>query len=403
MADPSLARGSILNFTRNQQPDGSFPAYVCAFWVGPREFYHADWGTAVLAVHALHPDREFLAEVYGSLARYAEYFDRVRDPDGTGLYDVINQDETGQEYAPRYLFADTGADQSSAIRLKGVDATVYLYKLKRALARMSEELGTGEERRWEDEAARTREAVPRHMWSGSSGLFVDARVPDLARSPHRSAVGFYPLATDIVDDDQQRRLIATLLDPAGFGTPWPVPSAAVSDPLFSPHAEWKGMRMRRPWNGRVWPMTNSHVCDAVAAAADRDPSLRPVAANLIRRFVELLFWDHDPARPDCFEHYNPFTGEPCAYRGIDDYQHSWVVDLILKYVAGVRPAPDGGLVVNPLPFGLAHFHVHGVPWKGRRIDVSWQCDGHGPSGDLVVRLDGDVVGRRQELGPIVVA
>ena len=29
------------------------------------------------------------------------------------------------------------------------------------------------------------------------------------------------------------------------------------------NAEWKGKRHVCPWNGRVWPMTNSHVMEAL--------------------------------------------------------------------------------------------------------------------------------------------
>src|SRR2546429_4324554 len=34
-------------------------------------------------------------------------------------------------------------------------------------------------------------------------------------------------------------------------------------------AEWKGKRHNCPWNGRVWPMTNSHIIEALARVVDR--------------------------------------------------------------------------------------------------------------------------------------
>jgi hypothetical protein len=74
------------------------------------------------------------------------------------------------------------------------------------------------------------------------------------------------------------------------------------------------------------------------------------------------------AMPNCFEHYNPFTGKASEYRGVDDYQHSWVNDLILKYIAGIRPM-DGGIIIDPFPFGLNSFIADNVIVSGRIMKV----------------------------------
>ncbi len=66
--------------------------------------------------------------------------------------------------------------------------------------------------------------------------------------------------------------------------------------------------------------------------------------------------------------YNPFTGKASHYRGVDDYQHSWVVELIVKYTAGIRPRDDG-VVVDPFPFDLENLHIDGVPVRGHRLGV----------------------------------
>ena len=81
-----------------------------------------------------------------------------------------------------------------------------------------------------------------------------------------------------------------------------------------------------------------------------------------------MFLNGDPTKPNCYEHYNPFTGDPSLYRGIDDYQHSWIVDLIIKYVAGVRPEYDR-LIIDPFPFQIDHFLIEDVLVRGRVIRV----------------------------------
>ena len=96
--------------------------------------------------------------------------------------------------------------------------------------------------------------------------------------------------------------------------------------------------------------------------------MRKHTGGLIKRFVRMMFHDGDLRRPNCFEHHNPFTGHAAEYRGIDDYQHSWVADLILQYVAGVRPH-ERGVTIDPFPCGLEQLTLSGVRVRGRTIEV----------------------------------
>ena len=134
-------------------------------------------------------------------------------------------------------------------------------------------------------------------------------------------------------------------------------------------------------------MTNSHVCEALARAARTlDRNLTPHASHLITRFIEMMFFDRNPARPNCFEHYNPFTGTPSVYRGVDDYQHSWVIDLMIKYLVGLQPSAGDTLVFDPLPFPVARFSIEGINYRGHSVDVRWEeGDGYSVSVDGKLR------------------
>jgi hypothetical protein len=375
MGFASVAEGSLLNFVHNPLENGSFAGHI-GLWSHDQGFYHADWGGCALEVYDLFRDKGFLKAIYPALVRYADYFARERDPEGQHLYDVINQGETGQEYASRYLFADPRADQWVPIRLKGVDATVYIYRLQRALARMAEIIERPEEaRRWTAEADATKTAVRERMWDPERRIFVDV-LPTGERSPYLASTAFYPFMTDIAGPGHLAAITGHLLNPDEFWTEFPVPTVPLTDPHFNADAQWKGKRMSCPWSGRVWPMTNSHACEALAHAAQTlDPALAPRAAELISRFIRMMFLDGDARRPNCFEHYNPHTGMPCLYRGVDDYQHSWAVDLIIRYVAGVQPQPGGSLVVHPLPFGLEHFTLDRLHCRGHALRVTWRAAG----------------------------
>ena len=394
----AFAEGSLRNFLLNQLESGSLAGHI-GVWSHDEGFYHADWGDAALAVHAVHGDKGFLKAIFDPLARYAEYFERERDREGMHLYDVINQGETGQEYASRYFFADPDADTWKEIRLKGVDSTVYIYHLQKSLARMAAILGRSEEQaRWEQEAQATGRAILEKMWDPARQEFCDVNAATGERSPYSPAVGFYPFFTDLPGKEHLGAIRNHLLNPKRFWTEYPVPTVAIDDPYFDAEGEWKGKRHACPWSGRVWPMTNSHVCEALANAALRlDDSLRKPAADLIRRFVQMMFFDGDQNRPNCFEHYNPFTAQPCTYRGIDDYQHSWVADLILKYAAGVQPQVENVLVVDPLPFDLEHFTADRIRIKGRTAKVTWQREE-----GLRVYVDGRLRASRPDLGRLEV-
>jgi hypothetical protein len=374
MHDPDLARGSLRTFIANQRADGGFRGYIDLSHYRQEMFYHANWGRAVMALDSVHPSDEFLSEAYAGLKRYAGYFDRERDEEVSGLYDIDNHYETGQEYMHRYTAVDPNADRDNwgeVFRLKGVDVTVYVYKLKRALAVMARRLGKDDEAElWDMEADRTREAVRATMWDPDQEMFFDVDPKTGMRTGVKAATCFYPYFTDIVAKEHLPGLKRHLLSPKEFWTPWPVPSTSADDPTFSAEPVWKGKRMNCPWNGRVWPMTNSHIMEALATSARRfnDRRLEKAASDFLAKFIRMLFFDQDPKRPNCFEHYHPFTGQPSAYRGVDDYMHSWVNDLIVQHVMGIQAEP-GVVHVQPLSMGVAEARIRDIKIQGSTFDV----------------------------------
>jgi hypothetical protein len=382
LGDPEWARGVLRTFLDHQKPDGSFHGRIYADHLEGTDFYHADWGGALEALDAVHPDPAFLAEVYPGLARYARWLLATRDAGGTGMIDVTDQYETGQEYMSRYQVVDPDADRygwENRIRLKGIDVTVYAYRLYRALERLAAVVSGGDAERWREAGDGTAAAVRGRMWDEAAGMFFDVN-PKVrgeggerggGRTGVKAAVCFYPYGTDLADARHVPGMGRHLFNPKEFWTPFPVPSSSADDPLFDPDAEWKGKRHNCPWNGRVWPMTNSHVVEALARVVRAyRPEWAPRLGQLLRRFARMMTFDGDADRPNCFEHYHPYTGRGSVYRGIDDYQHSWVNDLILQHVLGVLPHGETGLTVHPLRLGIARAAVDGVAVAGHRLRVT---------------------------------
>ncbi len=377
LRDPALARGSILNFIEAQDESGFIHGALLSeqaerSWHAGL-MYHSDWGGAVLDVYNLHPDRGFLKTCYAALSRHAEWFDRERDTDGTGLYDICNQAETGQEYMSRYLFVDPRADEWGPFRLKGVDATVYVYKLQSALSWMATELRKpADARNWKLRAQKTADAVLTKMWDPRRRKFCDVDPRTGKRSPVRAATDFYPFFTDLATEQHLPALYEHLFDPKAFWTEWPVPATALDDKHADAYGRWIGKRMCCPWNGRTWLMTNSHIAEALAnAALTLDAKLEPYAVTFLTRFIQMMFVDRDLDRPTSYEYYNPITGQAPFFRATDDYMHSYVIDLIIRYVVGLQPQLDGSLIIEPLQFGLEHFSLDNCFLRGEPVSVKW--------------------------------
>jgi len=397
-ADSDRAKGCILNFIANQREDGSFPGgIITSAKRQGRGFYHSNWGWTVRQLYQLTGDEELIAETYEPLVSYVEYFQRERDGEGSHLYDVINQSETGQEYMSRYLFADPEADHWGRFRLKGVDATVYIYELYRNLAWMAERLGRREEaEHWEEEAQLTKEAVLSQMWDPELEMFVDVLPFSGERSSAKAVTCFYPFLTDIAGPEHLGAIRRHMLNPHEFWTDYPMPASSLDDPTFSAEGEWKGRRHNCRWNGRSWLMTNSHAMEALARTAQHlGPTLKPQAVELIRRCIRMLFLDGDLARPTSYEYYHPLNGKAPFFRGTDDYMHSWIVDLIIRYVVGLQVEDECQILLDPLPFGLDHFALEGAKIRGKSVTVTWRREG--PEAGLRAYVDSQLVAHSTRL------
>ncbi|MBK7716154.1 MAG: hypothetical protein IPI38_12145 [Gemmatimonadetes bacterium] len=384
---PAWAQGVAHTFLDRLRPDGSMPGRVYLNHLVQPDFYHADWGGAVADLLDSHPDPAWLAAITPALAAYGEWLVRTRDAEGSGMIDVVDQYETGQEYMSRYEAVDPDADRygwENRLRLKGIDVTLYAWRLFQLLAERGPDAGT--RATWAGRAARTAAAIRERMWDPGLGMFSDLDPATGERTRVKAAVCFYPYLTDLAGPAHLEGFGAHLFDPAEFWTPFPVPSSSVDDPRYSPDAEWKGKRHVCPWNGRVWPMTNSHVIDALARVVRlHRPSWAPQLVHLLRQFVRMMSVGGDPARPNCFEHYHPVTGRGSVYRGIDDYQHSWVNDLLARHVAGLLPRGAEGMLVDPLPFG-GRTELRGAVVAGHAVDVAVQ------DGRFEVRVEGRKAG-----------
>ena len=393
MHSPRLGLGILENLAKCQRMDGSFPGhnYSCR---PARDFYHADFATGARRIEQLQ-GVDVRVVACEALREYANWLIRERSTEDGIL--VIDQNETGQEYMSRYQEASQDADQWGGIRVNGVDSTSYFVALCDLLDTWQPEKRShfypDEKHGWSALAWDYLGRIGRSVKTHGAPIFRDIlNLPGSEYSSSRPATGFYPFAVNLPWRIGGQYLefrfswvaettYQWLLNPNEFWLPKGFPATALSDLTFSADAEWKDKRLNCPWNGRSWPMVNSHLVDAIANVARHLDSSRPTipgewelgtkAGEALMKAITLMFHDGDPTRPNSYEHYDPFTGTPSLYRGYDDYMHSWIVDLIMRHAVGVKPGEDD---VDPLPLGVEWIECTDIPHPRGRMNVRIERD-----------------------------
>jgi hypothetical protein len=357
-SDPDAAWKSLARAFGCVREDGSLPSRLDVIDEASTTTI-ADWGGALLALDAVHVLDERTREAYASLTRHAEWLvqNRLREPHLCAT-------------RPGEVAYDDRARWDDREEICGVDATVAAYGIFVWLARTAARLGDANAAaRWKRVAQEVADAVRQFMWDPEAHLFRDVDAASGERIGRPCAVGFYPYRTDLAHAQHLPGLERTLLDSRAFWTPFPVATLAANDPRFSRFGAGAGGRGTARFSGPVVPYVNTHLIDGLSRAARAyAPHLRPHIAHLITRTIRMFFAGADPVRIGSHEFYDPIDGVPSLYRPAADSTQSWMIDVIVQYVAGIRPHSHG-VTIDPMPFGLEMVELNGARIRGHRLDV----------------------------------
>ena len=374
LQDPSYARGLLKLFFDNLLHNGQVPGRVYMSGTDSNDFYHADWGGGFEALDAMHNDKTTKKAVLMAMQRYVKWVGNNRDPEGSGLTDIVNHFESGQEFSRRYTVIDNKADRaeefSEQFRLKGIDASVFRYRLVKWLYEVAEEIQEkAMANRFQAEVEVILETVRRKMWDEKSGMFMDLDPKSRRKTNVKAAVGFYPLATDIPNQKQVDAMVDLISSRDEFWAKYPVPSIAMSDSTFDGAGRWKGTRKGSPWNGRTWPVVNSHILEGLTYWAERgNKKAQRLARQLLERTVKMMSGELEGLeQATSFEHYHPEHGLGSRYRGIDLNLNAFMLDNIFRIGCGF--AIRYGEVQDD-PIGEAcDFKLKGMPLGNKLFDV----------------------------------
>ena len=293
---------------------------------------------AVFDYALLQNDWEFAKEVFPSLLAYEEWIWRRRT-DEKGRFVGWHGIESGWDDATRHYPPP----------FKAVDMTVHAYRHRRDLALMAEKLGKKQlaEELW-SRARLTAQGV-QSFWNKDKGCFLDKDGKNKVR-PQISASTFFPLWARLADAEQAGRLLK-LLKSREFGTKFPVPTLATSEPDYNPHG-WG-------WNGPVWLQVNWFIIEGLF-----NYGYFAEAMELWEKTKSLIIKDGKPA--SC-ELYDPELGT-----GIGAPDYSWqalVNDFIITRIIGLRREVTGLVIAPLLPEGTSEIGVSFLPVEGKPLSI----------------------------------
>ncbi|WP_055048101.1 MGH1-like glycoside hydrolase domain-containing protein [Devosia sp. A16] len=282
---------------------------------------------------------------------------------------------TGKEYQPSYWYfhgyPDDPFDPATYTPLKRVDRAIYQYLNARGTAALCRLAGDPEATEFDALAEAIRTDVLDKQWDEATAFFYDLHHVTDEKAMVRNIVGFYPWWAEITGPEHLDGLIAAL-GPDEFDTPNPFPSVSPRCEVFQPGGSWKGQffkgRNGCMWDGPTWPYTNSVVLDAIGKVSRANGHAQDALfSHFFWKYALLHFQQRDGVTPYLVEHYDSLSGEPISDEV--DYNHSYLIDLIIRHIAGLDIAEDGTLSADPLDIGLEHFKLSKLRVGGREVTV----------------------------------
>ena len=371
----------------------------------------ATWG-----VHAVHPDKNAVAEVY------------------PGLLDNLKGWEKRHYVPEKGLFWQTGHDdgmefniQSRQTRdiLRGAPAlrptiNAYMWADERALARMARLLGKPDEAQaMETKAAELRSKTLDSLWDPERQFFFPRFLRDeenegvkvaagtlthesgkFKGSPHgRELHGFVPWQFGMASP-RHKSAWKFLMDPQFFFSEFGPTTVERRDPMFLLQ-KWCCW-----WSGQSWPYATSQTLVALGRHLREERETIVTKADWFRLFEIYTKTHRKQGKPYIAEAANPFNG---SFEGHDapghseHYFHSSYNDLVVTGLAGIQPGDGNEVVIDPLaPPSWDYFALDGVPMKGHTISVIWDKYGrqYGVFAGLAVLVDGKVVAKSKDMAKL---
>ena len=358
---PSIATATFSAFAHHQRDDGLLPykitprgpAYNQIQLVTP--LARSVWNHFALN----GPDKDWLAIMFGAMARYDAWLARHRDTRGTGAVEAFSAYDTGHDLSSRFWHVPDSPFSGDATRYDpdnpvlpfiAPDLTANVACQRDYLGRIADALGENGAI-WRSKAQASRAALFEHCFDQADQFFYDRDRHDrMVRI--QSDVLLRVLACEIGDGDFLRHALERyLLNSRKFFAKFPLTSIALDDPRFDPTFG------QNSWNGPTNFLTlirTPHAFEHHGRAVELTWIMQPILSALFAadRFPQTL---------------NPHNGEA----GFTE-KYSPSILCLLDYVerlSGILPRSDGTLwFTGVLPKPATHAYALWETAYARTID-----------------------------------
>ena len=389
------------------------------FWLrkGGDPYRYSFWiSDSFLQFHYVHPNDSFLVDVLPDLITNFREWERLRkEPDGL-FWQFDGQD--GMEVAiggtgirptiNTYMFADARAIASIA-KIKGDEETM---------------------RKFSAESEKIRTLTLEKLWDKKANFFKVLPFVSLSKnhqtgklSDARELLGYIPWYLGLPPKNKGYEIAwEQLMDKEGFYAPFGPTTAEQRHPEFK--VSYEGHECQ--WNGPSWPFATSQTLTALANVLNDYPQeviTKEDFFETLKIYTKSHRFRQIPPEGtgdtimnnDMWidENLNPYTGDWLSRtrmeiqnhnhmfneRGIY-YNHSTYNDLIITALAGLRPAIENKLEVNPLiPDGWDWFCLDDVLYKGKKITILWDRTGikYNRGKGLSIFVDGKLMARSSKV------
>jgi len=287
--DSELARNQIRAILAHQQPDGMLPDAVFDDGI-ITEIDHPFHGQvtkppiltwAVLKIHEIAPDLNFLKEIYEPLKKWNAWWFQNNDDDRDGIVQYNHPYSSGLDDNPTWDFG---------MPVESPDLNTYLCIQMQSLAVIADLLNNEKDAEdWKKRAKILSNRMIEDMWDFERGIFNSLHKEKPI--PVLTPLNLYPLWTGYLPDNICAKLIEHIKNPREFWGDFMLPSVSRNDPKYDPDQMWRGP---------VWANINYFFIEALKNTRHFD-----LAKQLRERTLNLIMNNFG-----IFEYYNADTGKP---------------------------------------------------------------------------------------------
>ena len=297
--DPELAWQQYMLPFDNQQPEGALPDMISS---SSKEINFTKppihgWALAWMMRHGGYGDQIHLAEIYGPLSRWTNWFFEYRDSNRDGLPEYNHGNDSGWDNSTALL---------SGVPIETADLDSFLILQMDTLADIAGKLGReAEKKEWQSRSNELLKNMLATLWKGDH--FIAIRASDGVQVESLSLFNYLPIILgNRLPSDVRNKLVQGLTEPGRFITPHGFASEALKSKYYTPDGYWRGP---------IWAPTTMLLVEGLDSIGEVS-----LAKKVREEFCQMA------QERGMYENFDAITGE-----GLRDPAYTWASSVYLIF------------------------------------------------------------------------